>query len=169
MGYLCKVCGQEHSRFPLDITFISPLAYLEVPEDQRDRRGVLTSDACILDGERYFLRGDLCIPVREEDYAFVWGLWAEVSWSTFRRYATLLRSDAPNEPPHAGVLSNIMPGYQGVHGHPVTIHFETDAERPQFTLLASDSRLYGEQAEGVSIDRLFEIAHALLPKDFPWP
>ncbi|MBI2928957.1 MAG: DUF2199 domain-containing protein [Verrucomicrobia bacterium] len=167
MGFYCKSCGQEHEGLPLDIGQAKPAAYFEVPEGQRAKRCVLTSDGCVIDGKRHFIRGCACVPLRDHDGNFVWGVWAEVSAATFQRYGELYHADATNEPPHPGKLSATIAGYEGLNGHPVSIQFGTASERPRLTLIPSTNLMYREQTEGITVHRVFEILHALFPKDFP--
>ena len=60
--FLCKGCDEIHQGMP-SLDAAAPLSYYAVPEDEREARCQLDSDACIIDESMYFVRGCLEIPV----------------------------------------------------------------------------------------------------------
>ena len=53
----------------------APLSFYAVPRDQRATRRVLSTDACVNDGESHFVRGCIEVPVEGETEPFSWGVW----------------------------------------------------------------------------------------------
>jgi hypothetical protein len=58
-----------------------------IPEDEREARCSLETDWCVIDAERFFIRGCLDIRVHGEIDPFSWGVWVCVSPQDFKEYA----------------------------------------------------------------------------------
>jgi hypothetical protein len=61
--YKCTTCGEEHEGLP-DLSFASPFHFGTVPEAERAKRAILTSDTCVIDDGDFFVRVCLPIPIR---------------------------------------------------------------------------------------------------------
>jgi hypothetical protein len=166
MGFRCGACGQEHDGLPMDVGFNRPADYFAVPKAQRERRCDCTSDWCVIDGRRYYIRGCLSVPVVDADDDFVWGLWARVSARSFRRYRELYDADGSGEPPFRGYLSGEHSGYKGLDGHAVAVQLGGKKDRPAFTLRRSKHLLYVEQQRGITLHRVHEILRTMFPNQF---
>ena len=55
--FVCGTCGKEHSSLPMDLAHRKPLDYFEIPESQRAERIWINDDLCVIDDERFFIRG----------------------------------------------------------------------------------------------------------------
>jgi hypothetical protein len=167
MSYQCETCGREHVGLPMDVASAKPGDFLAIPAGERARRCNLTTDLCVIDKSRFFLRGVLYVRVVDAEAPFGWGLWAEVNEQSFKRYMALYSADGTEERPFRGQLSvEDRPGYEGLDGHTVMIQLRLATERPTFTLAPSEHLLYKEQHEGISMHRVHEILKRLFPKDF---
>ena len=62
----------------MDVGFDKPDAYFAVPAADREERCRLDDDLADIDGETFFVRGVLQIPVIGEAQSFGWGIWARV-------------------------------------------------------------------------------------------
>ncbi len=157
--WTCHTCGEEHEGVPLDWAYDEPV-YWDGGGSEHDR---LSSDLCVWtdpDGQRnYFIRGVLELRVRETDDCFVYGVWSSLSEESFNRVVELW--DDPRrtkEPAYFGWLSNSLPGY------PETLSLQVDVVtgalelRPAILLHDGDHPLIREQREGISMDRVREIA-----------
>jgi Uncharacterized protein conserved in bacteria (DUF2199) len=51
LGYHCRRRGQQHDDLPLHYGFYAPARWWGVPEDERSRRCLLSSDQCVIDEE----------------------------------------------------------------------------------------------------------------------
>jgi hypothetical protein len=98
--WTCRCCGRQFDTLPLDFACEAPDHWLEIPESERDARGKLDSDVCMIDDKDTFVRGCLEIPIIGREDCFIWGVWVSVSKASFTRILELW--DAPiieNEPP----------------------------------------------------------------------
>ncbi len=134
----------------------APSLWYELPQEERARRGELTSDLCVIDEEHFFIRGRLLIPVRESAKAFCWLVWVSLSKSNFKRVYDLWETDLRElEPPYFGWLCSRLPGYSES-----TLHLKTNVrtqpvgERPLIEMEPSDHPLAVDQREGISKERL---------------
>ena len=140
-----------------------PIQYLLIPEHERERRVELSSDACVIDGKWFFVRGCLEIPVHDHEEPFSWGVWCSLSQDSFRRYEELF--DQVNRAAGEsffGWLCSAIPGY------PVTQHLKTMVRvrswptRPLVELEPTDHPLAVEQREGIPAGRAREIAQGMM-------
>ena len=167
VAYVCQYCGETHEDLPLDIAFDKPGAYLALPARQRKSACRVSADWCIINRERFFIRGCVFIPVPEIADHFVWGVWAEVPAHVFDRYQALYEKDGTQEPPYRSMLSvEREPRYAGMDGLLVNVQFSTAEERPSFTLLPSNHWLHRDQQNGINLHRVQEILRRLFPEQF---
>ena len=64
----------------------APVSYYEIPEGQREERCSLGSDDCVVDGEFFFVRGCIEIPVFGETDPFSWDVWVSLSETNFSEW-----------------------------------------------------------------------------------
>ena len=162
-GFFCKTCGQVHAELPMDFYAQAPEPYLAVPVKERKARCKLNSDLCVIDGKHFFIRGCLEIPVVDGPRPFVWGIWTSLSKKNFRR--TLEMWDRPgkeNEPPYFGWLYTSLPVYPNTLRLKTKVHTQPGNLRPLVELEPTDHPLAVEQRNGITMDRVREIAEALL-------
>lgn len=144
---------------PLDWAIDQP-DYWDGGRSERDK---LSADLCIWtddDGEpSYFIRGVLEIPIIGTDDVLGYGVWSSLSEKSFDRVLELW--DDPRrteEPAYFGWLSNSLPGY------PETLNLKMEVitrdldGRPVFELQDGDHPLIAEQRNGITMDRVREIA-----------
>jgi hypothetical protein len=153
----CAGCGKEISEHQTDMGFQLPDIVWQLSEDEKKKRAKFDSDLCRLDMERYFVRGVTLIPFQSRSDAFAWGFWAEVTKDDFFHYVDIYDKDGSNEPTIRGRLANTPEGYENLEGYPVIVKFGLPSKRPIFELLPSDHKLYQEQVEGITDQRLHEI------------
>jgi hypothetical protein len=161
--YKCGKCDAWHEGPPLHYGVEAPLAYYGVPEAEREERCLLNSDMCAIDGEHFFIVGNLEIPVLDHDEAFSWDVWVSLSKASFKRAYKLWTTPGRElEPPYFGWLSTRLPGY------PDTIHLKTHVHtrevgrRPLVELEPTDHPLAVEQRTGITWDRVREIAELVM-------
>lgn len=162
-GFICKVCGQFHADLPMDFGVDAPAPYYAIPEIEREARCELTSDVCMIDSEYFLIRGCLEIPVLDGPRPFVWGVWASLSEQNFKRAGEMWETPGrESEPPYFGWLCTSLPLY------PETLHLKTHVhtrpvgQRPFVELEPTEHPLAVEQRNGITMDRVREIAEALL-------
>ena len=160
MTYRCATCDEEHDDLP-DLGLQYPDPYLAVPEHERAHRATFTSDVCTTiddDGEHYFIRGVILIPILERDEPFGIGAWVSQSKSNFDRYVAGEDMD-----PTFGWLVNRIAGYEPSTALLKTqVHFRTGKQRPTIVLEPTEHPLAVQQREGISLDRAWAIVHPYL-------
>lgn len=162
-GWRCRRCDEVHADLPMHYGAAAPLAWYGVPERQRRKRCLLSSDQCVIDDEHFFIVGNLEIPVEGVAELFSWDVWVSLSAANFARATQLWTTPGrESEPPYFGWLSTALPGY------PDTIHLKTHVHtrevgrRPRVELEPTDHPLAVEQREGITLARVREIAELVL-------
>jgi hypothetical protein len=155
----CSVCGKEHDGLPLDWSFDEP-TYWDGGRDDGDK---IDSDLCVWtddEGTRcYFIRGVLHIPIVESDETFAYGVWSSLSEASFARVVELWEDPARmHETPYFGWLSNSIPGYPETVSLPLDVMTNALDLRPALVLHDGDHPLVREQRNGISWERVREIA-----------
>ena len=162
-GFDCRVCGRHHEVLPLSYSVKAPVAALAVPKDEIERRVVITADQCVIDGRFYYVRGRFALPVHGLDEPFIWGVWARLRPEDF--YTTNKRWTDPNrvdEPAYAGLLNSELPLYGDTLNLPVHVVTQPVGRRPHFFVVNPQHPLAAEQREGISMERVIQIAEIML-------
>lgn len=160
--FKCSCCGEMLDGPPLAWHFDAPDLWNSISPAERNQRGELSSDQCVIDNQHFFVRGLVEIPVLDGDGPFAWGVWVSLSMANFERTTALWHDpNRINEPAYFGWFCNSIPGY------PETLHLKTavhsrDVEvRPYIELEASDHPLSVEQRNGITVARLQSIAEQM--------
>jgi len=162
-GFVCHTCGQNHPELPMSFGMDAPALYDSIPTEERGTRCELTSDLCVIDGQHFFIRGCLEIPVLDGDDPFVWGVWCSLSEKNFRRTVEMWEVQGrENEPPYFGWLSTSLPLYPSTLNLKTHVHTRPLGQRPLIELEPTDHPLAVEQRQGITMVRVREIAAALL-------
>jgi hypothetical protein len=153
----CPKCGKEHDLWESEVGFELPDEVFALPHPARQERATSTTDLCVLDETRFFIRVVLLIPVRGEGRDFGWGVWAEVSPADYARYKQLWDStEQRQEPAFLGHLANALPGCGAALGLRLRVHLESPAERPSVTIAEDQHPLAQDQRDGVHPERVLE-------------
>jgi hypothetical protein len=161
MTFRCAICAEEHEGLP-DIGLHAPDPYLDVPENERAERTTFTSDRCTVrdgDGEQYFVRGVIVIPIHGQDEPFGLGVWVSQSRANYERYER-------NEEmaPTFGWLANRIAHYEeNTFLLKTRVHFGVQNHRPTIELEPTDHPLAVEQRRGITLARAWEIVHSHMP------
>ncbi|XIE79498.1 DUF2199 domain-containing protein [Streptomyces sp. SBR177] len=125
---------------------------------------LLTADQCVIQAQHYFVKGLIEIPVIGSNEVFSWGVWVSLSRENFSRAADLWdTAGRESEKPYFGWLTTDLQIYS-----PSTINLKTHVhtrpvgERPLIELEPTDHPLAVEQRAGITMDRVREIAEAML-------
>jgi hypothetical protein len=154
---VCSVCGQTHRKSESELFFQRPDVIQALAGNDREKRCKSTSDAWMLDGERFFLRGLLPLPIRGESRRYCIGVWAEVSRDVFARVNELWTEPVQSaEPRMPALLANALPLGPGSLGLFVVIQLTGPKTRPEYYLEATEHPLYSEQARGIDSHRALE-------------
>ncbi|MEM7223561.1 MAG: DUF2199 domain-containing protein [Pseudomonadota bacterium] len=166
LTYTCGCCGEVHKGLP-DFGFDSPDFYWDVPETERDRRSTLDNNFCSIDGEYFFVRCVLEIPIIGTEDSFGWGVWSSLSETNYKRYQDVFLADQRSgEGPYFGWLSNRLPFYPETLQLSQKVHPQDDNMRPLLELEPTDHPLAVDQREGMPMERAIEFAQRLMHRDF---
>jgi hypothetical protein len=164
-GFGCSVCG-EHHVLSLSYSVKAPLAVGAIPVEELDQRVVITADQCVIDGKDFYLRGRILVPVIGLEEPFVWGIWAEVSPKNFVRTNELWAFEGrEKEPPFPGWLNSQLPVFGDTYNLEVSVQTQPVGQRPHFTIVDQDHPLAEEQRDGITMERVEEIAVRMLHPD----
>jgi hypothetical protein len=162
IGFGCSVCGERHV-LPLSYSVKAPLAAGAIPVDELEQRVVITPDQCVIDGRDFYLRGRILVPVIGLEEPFVWGIWAEVSPKNFVRTNELWTVEGrENEAAFPGWLNSQLPVFGDTFNLEVSVQTQPVGQRPQFTVVDEEHPLAVEQRNGISMERVEEIAEMML-------
>jgi hypothetical protein len=155
----CSQCGQSHDDPPRSYGFDAPLAWHSTPEAERRGRSELDEEFCILNDTDFFVRGCLEIPVLDGETPCVWGVWVSLSAVNFERSMNLIEDEnRVTEPPYFGWLSSRIQIYPDTYLLKTHVHTRELGMRPFVELEPTDHPLAVEQRQGITENRVREIA-----------
>jgi hypothetical protein len=158
-SWTCSCCGKQFDTLPFDYSFDAPSNWHGLSEAEREARGKLTSDLCVIDDAEFYVRGCVEIPVHDTPHQLVYGVWVSVSRDSFKyildRWDAVIPED---EPPRFAWLSNWINGYPDPHEIACNLFLRSDNQRPRIVLQPTDYPLAVEQHQGITLDRVKEIA-----------
>ena len=164
-GYRCRSCGEWHDELPLAFHVEAPAAWS--PDLAADEDSWLEAELCVVEGEHFFIRGLIRIPVVDAERDFEWGVWTSLSRDNFARTLEIWdREGREGEEPMFGWLMADLPTYE-----PPTLNLKTMVHtrplglRPLVVLEPTDHPLAVEQREGITLARVQAIAEQLLHAD----
>jgi hypothetical protein len=130
----------------MSFALAAPDPWFAVPEGEREARGILGSDNCVMDVREFYIRGCLEFPLREKAGPFVWSVWVSV-WE--RSYSTILQfwdvEQRDHVAPMFGWLSNSISVYPQTGLLKTNADLRNDAMRPFIELEPKDHLLALEQ------------------------
>jgi hypothetical protein len=151
--WTCTHCGEVHNGLP-DIAFDAPLIWDELTDEER-AAGDLQADTCEIhreDGDFFYVRGILELPIRDFDEALGFGVWSSLSAANFARFVELY--DDPrrvDEPPYSSWFGNRLPGFPDTFNLPAWIETPHADLRPQVVLHDGDHPLVRAQRDGIEL------------------
>ena len=128
-GFVCTTCGQIHENTPTDIGHSLPDAVWALGEEARNKHLQWSTDLSYFEGKSY-LRGVLQVPFTFREGKFAWGVWAEVSEETIRKYQKIFDHDGSSCPRESGSLANEIVGIESTIGLPIEVQFGPSDQRP---------------------------------------
>jgi len=141
----------------------APYWYDIIAPEERSSRAELGSDQCVIDGEHFFVRACLEIPVIDAIGPFTWGVWVSLSEQNFNRMSHLWDTDGrEQELPYFGWLSTALPSYPDTLSLKTHAHTRAVGQRPSIELEPTNHPLALEQRNGITMARVKELAHCVL-------
>ncbi len=158
-GFVCATCGTFHAELPMCYGVPAPDYWEILPAEEREQRGEMNTDLCIIDHTDFFVRGHLEIPVQDSEEVFIYAVWVSLSEKNFARTLELWeKPEREKEPPYFGWLSTSLPGYPETLNLKTMVHTRAVGVVPFIELEPTDHPLAIEQRQGISRDRIQEIA-----------
>ena len=158
----CAACGNFHEGMPSFGTD-APLNYYSVAAAERGDRCVLGTDDCVIDGEDYFVRGCIELPVHGEAEPFTWGVWVSLSEKSFKAWSECFNQDVRSHVgPFFGWLNAWLKPYPDTMNIKTRVHLRDNGIRPFIELEPTEHPLAIEQREGITVERVAELYAALV-------
>jgi len=158
-GFNCSVCHKWHDVLPTSYSLKVPLALKSIPETDLPSRVMFSPDECIIDRQNYYLRGRIPVPVIGEPWPFIFGVWAKVPEEDFTRNNQMWKVEGREaEPPYRGWLDTPIPFYPDTLNLAVLVRTQKVGMRPHFELVDTAHPLSVEQRNGISMDRVRQMA-----------
>ena len=159
----CRCCNEWHDELPLHYGAPAPALWYTLPDAEREERALLSSDLCLIDEEDGFIVGNLEIPIIGSEELFSWDVWVSLSLANFKRaYQLWDQHGRESEPPYFGWLSTSLPSYPQTLHLKTLVHSREVGRRPRIELEPTDHPLAVEQQQGISWERVQEIAELVL-------
>jgi hypothetical protein len=155
--YHCHKCGKLHYDLP-HIGADKPDNWWDVAEEERERRIELTSDTCIIDGEHFFIRGVIQIPVHGQREPFGFNVWVSQKKENFETY--LANFDSREIGPFFGWLCTWIAFYaESTMTLKSRALFRGGGLRPLIEVAPTDHPLSIDQRKGITLAKAWEIVH----------
>lgn len=166
-GYRCATCGKWHDDLPFSYAADRPAAWYDVPADRVEDDVLLSSDQCVIANRFFFLRGNIEIPVIGNKQHFSWGVWVSLSKKNFERVHD--KWEIPGREnlfePLFGWLNSLLPTYPDTLNLKTNVHIQRVGLRPLIELEPTDHPLALEQRNGITMERVRDIAEQVLHSD----
>jgi hypothetical protein len=164
LRWKCGDCDEWHTGPCLDLGYSEPHYWREELAATSDPDSFLTEDYCAVDGEYFFVRGLIHLPILGTGESFRWGVWGSLSRANF----DLLRKADDDEnraelEPMFSWLSTRLPDYPDTLNLKMYAHIQDAGQRPHFRLEPSDHPLAQEYHHGISPERVKKIVRSRLP------
>lgn len=169
LRWKCGSCEEWHYGPCLDFTYYTPL-YWNSEYDEANEIGFfdsgkeglprtfLNEDICVMDGEHYFVRGIIHLPIIGSTQSLRWGVWGSLSRENFEKL--LLMNNDPKRvdlPPMFSWLSNRIDDYPDTVNLKMHAYIQELGTRPNFELEPTDHPLSQEYHHGITPERVREI------------
>lgn len=169
LRWKCGTCEEWHYGPCLDFGYDAPDYWTSENEEANEigffdsgKEGLpatfLNEDICVLDGEHYFVRGIIHLPILGTAETLGWGVWGSLSRASFEKM--LLMNDDPKREELPGMfswLSNQIDEYPDTLNLKMTAYIQELGTRPIFELEETDHPLSQEYHHGISPERVREI------------
>lgn len=157
-AFKCSSCGDLHEGSP-SFGFRAPDTYLQQSEEAQEA-GELSSDLCRYtdeDGEHFFARVIIEVPIIGVEEPFLWGVWVSLSQESFEHYVETY--DEPDtERVYFGWFCNTLPYYKETFALATDVHPRANGERPCLQLHEVQHEFYQDFVHGISIEKAQKIA-----------
>lgn len=159
--YRCPSCREKHAGLPA-LAYRLPDAIYALEPEERSSRADVSSEMCTLDGDRFFVRSVLQLPIRDITETFDFGPWIEVSGGDFARYAVHAQASPGSAQTLLGAMANELPLYPRALGLACAIGYGVgENDRPLVTIVDGDHPLSRAQRHGIDLPRVTELVSTM--------
>ena len=160
-GYFCATCGKYHDELPFAYGVPAPIYWTD--DLSGDEKSELAHDTCVIRGEHFFIKGNIEIPIIGSDEIFAYTVWASLSENSFQQAESRWNDpQRTEEEPYFGWLSNQLLGYPDTVNLKTLVHTRQLGIVPFIELEPTDHPLAVEQRNGITMERVAELAQVNL-------
>jgi hypothetical protein len=162
MGFYCAKCGELHKDIPMAYGADAPYDFFQPPKDQVETSCQLTQDCCIINEEKFFIKGQISIAV-DDNEDFRWTVWARISQNDFQRMQeSWTDENRMLEEPFNGYLATQLCCYSDTLNLPLKIQSRKVGLIPKIEVLETSHPLFLEQENGINMERVISFAKQLI-------
>ncbi|MGZ3767765.1 MAG: DUF2199 domain-containing protein, partial [Mucilaginibacter sp.] len=162
MGFICSECGELHKEIPMAYGASAPYKYFQIPANELNDRCELTQDTCIIDEKDFYIKGQLNIPVDNND-RFCWNVWVLISREDFLRSIELWHEENRFlEKPYEGKMATKLDCYPDTLNLDVLVYTQKIGITPEIEVIESTNPIFFEQQNGISMERVISFARQIL-------
>lgn len=174
LRWKCGSCEEWHHGPCFDFSFNSPVYWTSENDDANQieffdsgSKGLPTTyldeDLCVIDGEHYYVRGIIYLPIIGTAETLRWGVWGSLSRENFEKLLSMFDDPKCVElPPMFSWLSCQIDGYPETCNLKMYAHIQEPGTRPTFELEPTDHPLSQEYHHGIAPERVKEIMKSWL-------
>ena len=163
-SFTCSMCDKIHEGIP-SFSFDAPIYYYSIPEEERVVRTELTSDTCVIDGNQFFAKGFLEIPVHGLDETLSFTPWVSLSETNFRKFQDSKSvKDASKYGSMVGWFSSLIATFEDCLEVKAKLVLQDNNYRPDIMLEPTNLHLSLAVQNGISQERLIEIVEFYMHK-----
>lgn len=163
-SFKCSCCGELHEGSP-SFSFNEPSPYAEQDAHTKEQ-GTLTEDICTYideDGEHFFIRVVLEVPINGVEEPFTWGVWVSLSKESFSDYVENYTTPEVGKA-YFGWFCNYLPHYDNTYALASDVVLRGNSLRPCLDLHEKCHELVHDFNNGITIQKAQEIAEKVLHK-----
>jgi hypothetical protein len=153
----CSCCGKLVPATDTELAFRRPDVIAALTEVERSSRCKEDDDLCVLDGEKFFVRGTIPLNVHAQADTYAIGAWAEVALTDFQKILELWSDE--NQvltPAFRGTLANQIPATLHSFGCALEIKLAGPTTRPHLFVTEETCTIFAEQQQGIPLHRAGE-------------
>ncbi|WP_024873615.1 DUF2199 domain-containing protein [Tolumonas lignilytica] len=157
-SFKCSCCQKVHEGSP-SFSFNAPSSYSEQSEEIK-QAGKLTTDLCYYkdsDGDHYFAKVMISIPIHGIQEPFRWGVWTSLSEKNYHHYLENVETTEPNTV-YFGWFCNHLPYYKNTYALAADVYPQNNGLRPILILHEADHEFYRDFVNGITIEKAQQIA-----------
>lgn len=161
-SFKCSCCGELHEGSP-SFSFNEPAPYSEQDTATKES-GTLTEDICTYtdeDGEHYFVRVVLEVPINGVEEPFTWGVWVSLSKESFDNYVETYTTPEVGKA-YFGWFCNYLPHYDNTYALATDVVLRDKSLRPSIDLHEKCHELVHDFNDGITVEKAQEIAEKVL-------